>query len=326
MSNSGPRAALGLAVGAALLLVSAGGAFAADTLRVAKAGTALLFTAIDIGEAAGIWSQLDLKLVGVQMDGEAPMDKAMASGDIDFALGGGNSMAFRLKGVPDVAVATLSGPPYDFALSVNYNDPIKSVAELKGKAVGVTSAGSTTDYLVHELSRIEGWGPDGMQSIGLGATRTRIAAMARGDIQAMVTTPELGYDSADHQETRVLLLFGDVVKNFLSHTILARQQLVDEHPDEVRRFLKGWFRTVAYMKDPANRAQCVKLVAQSLSISESAAGKAFGAEVQGMSDDGAFMPDAVEATRQAMVPFHVLDTTPAVKDLYDPRFTPVATN
>src|SRR6185312_12967067 len=83
------RQTLRMVVGAAALLAMASGAQAADKLKVAKAGTALLFETIDVGQAAGIFQKLNLDITAIQMDGEAPMDKAMASGDIDFALGGG---------------------------------------------------------------------------------------------------------------------------------------------------------------------------------------------------------------------------------------------
>jgi ABC-type nitrate/sulfonate/bicarbonate transport system substrate-binding protein len=147
--------------------------------------------------------------------------------------------------------------------------------------------------------------------------------MKNGEIAAMVTTPEGGYDSEENGGARVLLLFGEHVKDFLAHTILARQSLVDDHPDQVARFLKGWFRTVAYMKNPANRSQAIKIIAKAMNISETAAGKAFDVDMKGMSLDGAFIPAEVEAIRQALPTFGVLDHVPAAKDLYTDRFVPV---
>lgn len=308
---------------ATMVVLASPPAHAVDTLKVAKAGQDLVFATLEIGIQAGIWDSVGLKVVSIQTPGEAPMDMAMISGDIDIALAGGNSMAFRLKGVPDIAVATMLGPPYDFVLTVAANSPYKTVADLKGKAIGVTSAGSTTDYLVHELSRLQGWGPDGMQLVDLGGERPRLAALARGDIDGMVTTPEQGYDNEEHGCCRVLLVFGDQIKNFLAHTILARQDLVDKHPDQVERFLEGWFKTVAYMKNPANRDTCVKVVASTMDISTSAAGKAYDADVKGLSSDGVFDPKQVDETREAMPVFGVLDHVPDAKDLYTDRFVPV---
>ncbi|MDB5409736.1 MAG: nitrate/sulfonate/bicarbonate transporter substrate-binding protein [Rhodospirillales bacterium] len=322
MGQIGPRTTVAVVTVVAMFCASHA-AVALDTLRVAKAGESLIFTSLDVGTAAKIWESVGLTIESIQMVGEAPMDKAFISGDIDMALGGGNSMGFRLKGVPNIAVAAMSGPPYDFVLSVAPNSPYKTVADLKGKPIGVTSAGSITDFLVHELSRLQGWGTDGMTALSLGATRTRLAALKNGEIAAMITTPEGGYDSEENGGSRVLLLFGEHIKDFLAHTILARQSLVDEHPEIVARFLKGWFKTVAYMKNPANRAQAVKIVAERMQISETAAGKAFDVDMKGMSLDGAFLTSEVEAIRQSLPVFGILDHVPAAKDLYTDRFVPV---
>ena len=95
----------------AMSLFAANSALALDKIRVAKGGLALMFTTIEVGQAAKIWESYGLEIQAIQTDGQAPMDKAMISGDVDIALGAGTSMAFRLKGVPNIAVAAMSGPP-----------------------------------------------------------------------------------------------------------------------------------------------------------------------------------------------------------------------
>ena len=308
------------ALAAALLLSRP--AAAVDNLTIGVA-TGSIFTTLDVGEAAGIWARQNLKIKTVVVDGEAPMDKGLASGDLDGVVGGGNSMAFRLKGLQDVAVAEVLGPPYDFALTVAYDSPIKSVAGLKGKTVAVTSKGSTTDFLVHLLSQAEGWGSDGMNTVGLGSTRARLSALGSGDVQAMMTTPELGYDSEEHKGSRVLVLLGDEVKGFLSHTILFRTEIVDKHPELVQRFLQGWFQTVAWMKVPENKAKALPIVAKSLGISETAAGRSYDAEMLHLSPDGAFVKAEVDAIAASMPAFGLLDRVPKDEELYTSKFVPV---
>lgn len=305
-----------------LLALAARPALALDKLRVSVA-TGTIFTTLDVGTAAGIWARHGLEVTSIVGDGEAPMDKMMVSGDIDAAIGGGNSMAYRLKGVPDIAVADALGPPYDFALAVAWNSPIKSASELKGKTVGVTSVGSTTDFLVHDVSRAEGWGDNGITTVGLGSTRARLAALAGGDIAAMMTTPELGYDSEEQHGSRVILVLGDLVKAFMSHSILFRQEIVDRNPDLVRRFLAGWFETVAWMKVPANKPVALPIVARSLGISQTAAARSYDAIITRLSPDGVFVKDEVDAMREAMPAFGVLDKVPDATELYTDRFVPV---
>ena len=62
-------------------------------------------------------------------------------------------MGFMPKGVPAKAVAAFAGPPGNMALLVGTGDKIKSVNDLAGKKIGVTTAGSLTYWLVPVLFR-----------------------------------------------------------------------------------------------------------------------------------------------------------------------------
>ena len=50
------------------------------------------------------------------------------------------------------------GPPLLLAIVVRPDGP-KTVADLKGKTVSMSTAGSLTYWLVSETSRRQGWGP-----------------------------------------------------------------------------------------------------------------------------------------------------------------------
>src|SRR3954453_14147389 len=71
----------------AIAILAAGNrASALDQIRVAKGGLSLIFTLIDVGQMAKIWEANGLEIQSIQTDGQAPMDKAMISGDVDIAL------------------------------------------------------------------------------------------------------------------------------------------------------------------------------------------------------------------------------------------------
>ena len=54
-------------------------------------------------------------------------------------------------------------------------------------------------------------------------------------------------------EGRILLGFGDLVRDFHTHIIYAANKLITAKPDTVRRFNAGWFDTIAFMR--ANKAE-----------------------------------------------------------------------
>ena len=119
-----------------------------DTIRVGRAvSTAFAFATLEVGVDAHIWDKVGLKLDIATFKGDADVQRAMTAGQIDFGLGGGPAMGYHNKGVPGIAVASMYGPPTDMAIVVANNGPIKTVGDFKGKKLGVTTAGSLTDWL-----------------------------------------------------------------------------------------------------------------------------------------------------------------------------------
>src|SRR4029079_7306059 len=103
--------------------------------------------------------------------GDPQRHPALAPGSIDVGLGSGPGLGFRAKGAPAIGVAAMYGPPANLALVLPFGSTVMTIADLKGKRIGVTTAGSLTDWLVRELSRQQGWGSDGIWITGLGAQR-----------------------------------------------------------------------------------------------------------------------------------------------------------
>jgi ABC-type nitrate/sulfonate/bicarbonate transport system substrate-binding protein len=295
-------------------------ASAADKIRVMKSGDSITFAAIEIGQAAGIWKDLDLDISLSSVTGTR-LEQAFVAGEVDIGLGAGTSMAYRLKGVPDIGVAAIAGPPYSFVLAVGGDSPIRSVDELKGKPVGVTSAGSVTDWMVRELSRQKGWGPDGINVIIAGNQRSRMAGLVRGDLAAAVMTSMAAYEAEANGRARIIASFGDIAPHFHTHMILASDDFVAKHADLLKRFLKGWFRSVAYMK--AHKPEAIRITSELFKISPEVMAKAYDEEMRMISDDGAFDPKAVVAIRRSFVELGILDKEPPAEALYTTRFVPV---
>jgi ABC-type nitrate/sulfonate/bicarbonate transport system substrate-binding protein len=310
-----------VAIALALALITDPAA-ALDTLRVGKSvPTSFAFAGLDVGVDAKIWQSVGLQLEIAAFKSDAQLQQGMAAGVVDIGLGSGPSMGYRAKGVPAIAVAALAGRPQNMALLVTAESPITTIAELKGKRIGITSAGSLTDWLVRELSRRQGWGNDGIETVPMGAMRTRLAAMATGELDGTVQTTANGYELEEQGQAKVLMVFGDLVADFHTHVIFAHDDLVAKSPALVERFLRGWFKTVAFMK--ANRDFTVASVAKTMQVSEGVIAKTYGAEMQMMSDDGSFSPAALEVIRHSLKDLGIVDEAPPLTAMYTDRFIPV---
>src|SRR6478735_7724785 len=162
---------------AAALMLACGAAGAETKLRVGKAQpNQFAFVPADIGVDAGIFKKRGLDVEVSAFGGDAKMMQALAADGIDIALGGGPALANIVKGAPMKAVAALADAPNTIMLVVLKDGPIKTVADLKGKKVSVSTGGSLTYWLVQELSRSQGWGDNGIDVTPLGAAAGQIAA------------------------------------------------------------------------------------------------------------------------------------------------------
>ncbi len=311
-------------LGAAASVVFAGAATmpaaAADKLRVAKSVTSsFFFSLLDLGKEQGHYKAQNIDIEITAFSGDARMQQAFTAGVIDIGLGSGASMGFAVKGVPAISVAAIADRPLNMAMVM---DPkIKSVDELKGKRVAVTTAGSLTDWLARRLSVAKGWGPTGYEVLPMGDTRTRLAAMKRGDIAAFVTATEVAINLEQQGLATIGSTFGEAVEDFHTHVVMAQKKLIAENPDLVRRFLKGWFTTAKFVKE--NKAATVASVARTMKLPEKVVSVAYDKELAMTNYDGTFNPKALEVIRQSLKDLGILDKIPDVKDMLVPGFVPV---
>src|SRR2546430_8997799 len=180
------RSSIALAAGLAVaviqaLLVSQAGA--GEKLRVGKAvPEAFSFVPLDVGMRHGLFARHGLEIESIAFAGDARMQQAMASDSLDIALGSGPAMAFIAKGAPIKGVAAMAGPPLLLAIVVRPDGP-KTSADLNGKKISVSTAGSLTYWLVSETSRRQGWGPARINIPPTGAIPGPLPALQRGDLQ-----------------------------------------------------------------------------------------------------------------------------------------------
>src|SRR5258706_13990628 len=144
---------------AALLLHLATPSLALDTVRLGKAvPNSFAFGAAQVGIDAKIFAGEGLDISVSSFRGDAQLQQSLAAGSVADGLGSGPGLGFRAKGAPMIGVAAMYGAPRNLALLVSAKSPIRSIADLKGKRIGVTTVGSLTDWLARELSRQPGSG------------------------------------------------------------------------------------------------------------------------------------------------------------------------
>src|SRR5262249_17716046 len=180
--------------------------------------------------------------------------------------------------------------------------------------------GSLTMWLVREFSRQRGWGPAGIKTVPLGVNPAQVAALKAGNVQGIVTSSSIGYMLEKSGERRVLVEFGEHVRDFHTHVIFATNAIVTRHPDRVRRFLAGWIDVIAFMA--ANRNETIRLVVPVSGLPEDIQAREYDKAMPMMSRDLRFKPAGPEVLACRLVELEILPVAPDMKTLYTAEFLP----
>jgi ABC-type nitrate/sulfonate/bicarbonate transport system substrate-binding protein len=315
---------LGHAVVAAALVAAATlrPAAAAETIHVGKAvPTAFTFTPLDIGIRQGVFQKFGLDVQIVNFTGDAKLQQGLAAASVDFGLGSGPGMAFAAKGVPVRAVADYFGAPANIAVLVKADSPIKSVADLKGKVMAVSTVGSLTDWLTQQISLREGWGQHGIRITATGGGPAMSSAIIAGEVDAGMGSYETGLTLQEKHRAHPLVTMDKFEPRFITHVIFARKALIDSKPDTVKKFVDAFFAVLNYMR--GHRDTTVAIADDVLHDGKTVIEGAYDREMPIMSKDGTFDPEALKIIKQSWVDMKILPSIPSDDQILTRRFVPV---
>jgi ABC-type nitrate/sulfonate/bicarbonate transport system substrate-binding protein len=314
-------AATAIGMVATLSVQCAAPAHATDLLRVGNAGReAFSFVPADIGKETGIFAKhgLDIEISG--FGGDAKLQQAMAAGAVDVGLGSGPGMAFIVKGAPVKGIAAMAGPPLIFALVIGGDSAVKTVDDLKGRKVAISTVGSATAWLINEVSRQHGWGFDGITQVPIGENSARIAALKSGAVDGCVVDIGSALKFVERGGGKILMRFGDVAPHFIMHVIFATDQAIAQKPDALRGFLQGWFETIAFMRQ--NKTKSVAIAMQVMGTDEKTTGAIYDELMPMFTDNGHFDPAALAVLARSFVEMKTLPSEPDMGKLYTEALLP----
>jgi NitT/TauT family transport system substrate-binding protein len=313
----------GIQVVAGLLLASMTTvtAAAADKVRVGKSVTQpFAFAPIEIGLEKSIWARHGLELEVAIFAGDAKLQQALVANSVDFGLGSGPAIGFLAKGVPAKAVGVIANEPLSMGLVVGPSSAIRTPGDLKGARIGISTEGSLTYWLARELSRRMGWGSEGIKTVALGAISAQFAALKRSQVDGFVMSSSQGYLLEKHKDGRLLLEFGDYIKDFHTHVIMATDGIIRKEPDQVRRFLSGWIDVIAFMA--ANKDEAVRIARQVTGLDEDIERREYDDVMPMMSRDLRFSLKALDVIGDSFPELQILPKKPDMTTLFTEEFLP----
>jgi NitT/TauT family transport system substrate-binding protein len=237
--------ALALSLSASASIVHS--ARAADTVRV---GLAAVYPAYSIPYAAselGYYKERNLDVQITQFRGGPATQEALASGAIDISTIAPGAAALAIaKGVKERIVALSVPPtPQGWYILVPVSSPIKTMAELNGKTVGVTQKGSLTDFWVQQAAAKAGIT---VQTVPLGAPAIMPAIKAK-QVDAGILWPLFTYKGLADGDFRSIDDLGATMEPSVSEGWAASNDIMQNRPAVLHRWLEANAKAIVYMQN-----------------------------------------------------------------------------
>jgi len=145
-----------------------------------------IYAPITLANQLGYFKDMGLQVEIASFSGGAKAAEALIGGSADMVVGFyDHTIQTQPKGEKLQLVCLYDNFP-GIVLEVNSKsaDKIKTAADLKGQIVGITSAGSSTQFLLNYYLTKNGIQPDQVSVVAIGTGSTSIAAMQQGKVVA----------------------------------------------------------------------------------------------------------------------------------------------
>ncbi len=310
-----------------LAMAALAGAFAfpaqaKDVVNVGKADRAATpIIPVDVGVKTGIFAKHGLDVQISNFGGGGKLHQAMAAGSIDIGVGAGPEMALIAKGSPELAICDCFPSVRFIGIAVPDGSPIHTVAELKGKRMGVSSIGSLTYWLALQLEKTHGWGADGVKIVAIGnGAASIVSAFRTNQVDADISATSVLFNMQAEHVAHLLIPVSDYVGNLAGGAVFATKHVIDTNPATLRRFLAGWFDTVDFMRK--HKTEAVKIMSEVTGFAPAVESKEYDLTISGFSKDGRFDAESLKNLEQSFTDLKLVETPPDMTKLYTEAFLP----
>jgi ABC-type nitrate/sulfonate/bicarbonate transport system substrate-binding protein len=242
---------------------------------------------------------LDVKVIHAR--GATPV-QAVVSGSVEFgAFSGSSTIAANLAGSDMVFVAA---KPNFSVISVwtKKDSPLKSLAELRGKTLGVTRAGSATHAIARLALRNAGVGDKEVKFLHHGGLPEIFASLDQGLV-------DVAFASAPRPGFREMVDLSTLKVPFLQGAIEVRREFLQSRRSVVLSFLRAYLESIKTAKDRPELA--IASVAKRLRVTPEIARSGYPPHARALEDVPYVRTDSVQA---------IVDLFAAEKDSGASRF------
>lgn len=243
----------------------------ADARRVAVGVPVLDVTqsALYVAKDRGYFQKEGLEVDLILMRGSVA-NQALIAGNVDFTTVPTAALQAAIQGAPLKVVLSAFHKPMFWLYS---RPEIRSIKDLSGKKVAVSSLGAAGDSALRELIKKNGMDENRQVAIlAIGTTATRLGALSTGVVDAALMTFPHNITAAESGLREIVsFIASDIIQ--LQGAIVTRDALIHSDPALVEKFLRATIRGLNYFSN--NRSGAVAILARNVNTQEELAAKIY---------------------------------------------------
>jgi NitT/TauT family transport system substrate-binding protein len=253
--------------------------FSAEIVKFVLPGNSMGYLPLFVAVHRGVFKDEFLEIELPRLV-PAMAHNALIAGEAHYHGLADSGLRLAARGLPLKAIFYAADRPMYYLVA---QKDIRSVAELKGKRIGVSQFGGTSDLSARLALKHYGVEPEkDALLIQIGAEGTRMAALRAGSVAAIIV-PVPAVAVLKREGFNEVSFVGDVVE-FASNGYTTTEQRIKEHPQEVKKVVRALYRGLRYAKE--NPEGTIGVIQKEWKVDPEIAKESYRAIVKALNEDG----------------------------------------
>jgi NitT/TauT family transport system substrate-binding protein len=245
-------AATTLAAGLALVLTAcgggAGGKVAADSsgllpVKIGYTAPGAGYSDLYVAADYGIFAKHGLKVDLVRLNDSSQLVAGLASNSVQIGVGVAQDSAAAIMKGADLRYIAMSEPHYNLEMWASPEN--KSVKDLRGKKVAITSPGSQSDFGLTDLLEANGMKRSDVTAVFVKSVTAEVSALESGAVSAILTQPPNGTETREKGAVRLAEL-SNLDFPLGSYTVQAKY--LQNNRDVLQKFYAAEAESLQYLR------------------------------------------------------------------------------
>jgi NitT/TauT family transport system substrate-binding protein len=222
---------------------------ALDRIRIAVSNPNMPNLTSALAQKRGFFKDENLEAEIIRMNPNVSIT-ALSTGDVDYCQLFGAVVGGAIAGLP---VRIVAGFLDNWPMTLIAQPELKTLNDLKGKTLGISSFGATPDVAARMMIKQAGIDPEKeIKVLALGSDAARLTALKQRVVDVVVVSPPA--DTQMEKQGYKILARAYELFSFPYLGLGTHTRKIKEKPEEIRRVIKATIRANRFIRDNRDEA------------------------------------------------------------------------